>query len=618
MRSYGHHNKHKNLNIFRNGGKTMQQRQNIKRLSLLLAITLVISLIDLLFSNEQISAYAKYDKGAVHISGQENNQPFAEATVYDSHIVFDGVHHKLYYPVYKMNDEHYVALPDLQALLNLDITLTGDDASIYYPNGQVTLSYQDQTIINHLNQSIKKKQYIKYSGIIYLPASHIEESFGVDVRDLWTDQTKTVELLSKEEQTKETINQGIGKTIYVNGSVDTRAYAEPADGAYLGSYVIQDEFIQADMKTFNDLMGKQHASFFRYVGYGQPFPTEWVEEVKAQGGFPQIAFEPNGGLNQVQDDHYLRSFAWAAREAGVPILLRYASEMNGTWTAYSGDPELYIEKWQLLHDVFEAEAPNVMMLWNVFTMPEATIDMYYPGDDYVDYVGVNIYNVFYHNNRLSDQSDYEDPLRLLDYVYNRFSHKKPIVIGEFGATNYTVTDNQNHINFAIEKIRRMYKHLPVLYPRVKFIYYFDVNNLVNAPEGRKINNYAITENPYITEAYREFTTNNAWYLTQATSSSDLSETYSYRDYLFYDRGKLFVDQAFFTDYLNMTVERKQNHYVVTYQGQPVTVQSSKLTINKPAFFGKRQLIGLPVEEILTFFNIDYTESDNALTIHLNH
>ena len=42
-------------------------------------------------------------------------------------------------------------------------------------------------------------------------------------------------------------------------------------------------------------------------------------------------------------------------------------EMNGDWTAYSGDPEKYIEKWRLVHDVMAEEAPNVMMVWTVFT-----------------------------------------------------------------------------------------------------------------------------------------------------------------------------------------------------------------------------------------------------------
>ncbi|GAE92424.1 hypothetical protein JCM21714_1423 [Gracilibacillus boraciitolerans JCM 21714] len=227
-----------------------------------------------------------------------------------------------------------------------------------------------------------------------------------------------------------------------------------------------------------------------------------------------------------------------------------------------------------------------MMLWNVFTMPEGTIDEYYPGDEYVDYVGVNIYNVVYHNDKLNNRSDFEDPLRLLDYVYNKYSHKKPIVIGEFGATNYTVTDGLYHVEFAREKIRRMYKYLPILYPRVKFIYYFDVNNLVNAPEGRKINNYAITENPIITNAYKEYVTNNNEYLSSyVEASSSANETFSYRDFMFYFNGELYVDHTFFSDYLDMKLDENRNTFEITSNDQTYellvkTIQSIRQRFSK--------------------------------------
>ncbi len=278
---------------------------------------------------------------------------------------------------------------------------------------------------------------------------------------------------------------------------------EPKEGAYLGAYVYQDTLINGSMHEFNRLTGKKHASFFLYVGYGQDFPQKWVEQVKQAGAIPHISWEPNNGLDEVKDDTYLREFAKKAREAGVPIFLRFASEMNGTWAAYSGDPQKYIEKWRLVHDVMEEEAPNVIMVWTVFTFPQATIKEYYPGDEYVDWVGINIYNVVYHNNNKNFSAWHEDPLELLDYVYDNYSHKKPIQISEFGATHYTTTDGKYYEDFAIDKISRMYNGLKTKYPRVKSIFYFNVNNLINAPKGRRINNYALTDNENILKTYSE-------------------------------------------------------------------------------------------------------------------
>ncbi len=283
---------------------------------------------------------------------------------------------------------------------------------------------------------------------------------------------------------------------------------EPKEGTYLGAYVYQDTLINGKMQKFNELIGKKHASFFLYAGYGHSFPQDWIDQVKAVGAAAHVALEPNQGLDKVQDDQYLREYARKLKETEIPIFLRFASEMNGAWTVYGGNPQKYIEKWRLIHNVMEEEAPNVMMVWTVFTFPQSTIQKFYPGDEYVDWVGVNIYNVIYHNNNINFLAAHEDPLKLLDYVYNTYSDRKPIQISEYGATHYTITDNKYYEDFAISKISRMYNGIRTKYPRVKSIFYFNVNNLVNAPEGRRINNYALTDNKNILKTYSNLINNN--------------------------------------------------------------------------------------------------------------
>jgi len=276
---------------------------------------------------------------------------------------------------------------------------------------------------------------------------------------------------------------------------------EPVQGTYLGAYVLQDTLINGSMSEFNRLTGKKHASFFLYSGYGHQFPQQWFDDVEEAGAVPHLAWEPNRGLDEIKDNAYLRDFAKKLSSTGVPVFLRFASEMNGTWAPYSGNPKEYIEKWRLVHDVMAEEAPNVIMVWTVFTFPTATVTDYYPGDDYVDWVGVNIYNVIYHNNDINSPAAHEDPLELLDFVYNTFSRKKPIQISEFGVTHYTITDSKHYQSFAIDKLSRMYTGIRSKYPRVKSIFYFDVNNLINAPIDRRINNYALTDNMDILSNY---------------------------------------------------------------------------------------------------------------------
>ena len=412
---------------------------------------------------------------------------------------------------------------------------------------------------------------------------------------------------------------GTGKAVQSNYTLAVeRPYSgakfEPAEGAYASAYILQDEYIKADMGTFNDMTGKQHASFFKYVGYGQPFPTKWVEEVKSSGAVPHIAFEPNDGLDQVQDDAYLRQWAKDAKASGVPIFLRYAREMNGTWTQYSGHSEQYIEKWRLVYQVMKEEAPNVAMVWTVFTFPESTIMKFYPGDDYVDWVGVNVYNVVYHNDNIQQKSDQEDPLELLEYVYDNFSYKKPIQISEFGATHYTVTDDSDYPEWAADKIKRLYANLPTLFPRVKSIYYFDVNNLVNAPEGRKVNDYSITDDQTVLNAYKE-AVSSSYYLSNVVEDDQISsDRFTFNGFQFMQNGKLYVDLSFYSNYLDLQATQSGDSVMLS-DGE----KSYKFTLNKQNIkrktLGDTHLInGLPVREVAIKFGYQLSFSGTMIIL----
>lgn len=277
---------------------------------------------------------------------------------------------------------------------------------------------------------------------------------------------------------------------------------EPATGCYLGAFVMRDENINRSMEAWEQTVAKGHASYLRYVGYGQPFPTEWVKEVRRLGAVPNLAFEPNDGLKVVADGPYLRGFAQAAKASGGPVFLRWASEMNGTWTAYSGNPKLYRTKFRLVARVFRQEAPNVAMVWTPYCQPVRPIPDYYPGDDAVDWVGVNIYSVHHHNGRLDNPAAHEDPTALLKPVYDRYAGRKPIQISEYAATHFCKACSQSMPEFAVAKMRRLYASLPQRFPRVKMVYWFSWDTLeADAAE----NNYAVTGNSLVLQTYRQLT-----------------------------------------------------------------------------------------------------------------
>ena len=294
----------------------------------------------------------------------------------------------------------------------------------------------------------------------------------------------------------------------------TGAKFEPLYGCYLGGYVEADERLnsQADPQghplaseeAFNALSQKKLATYFQYCHYGSENFPRWAKELSRRGMAPHIALEPNDGLDAVKDDFYLEHFARDAAACGGPVFLRFAAEMNGDWTNYHNDPHQYRLKFRLVHDVMAQLAPNVAMIWCPNASPEYNIDEYYPGDDVVDWVGINFYSVLHHDNDRYQPASFENPADMLNYVYQRYGSRKPIAICEYGASHREALDPAvDRSDVACAKIAQLFAALPRQYPRVKLIDIFDCDNISHARAGRQLNDYSITNSPPVLEAFRK-------------------------------------------------------------------------------------------------------------------
>ncbi len=293
--------------------------------------------------------------------------------------------------------------------------------------------------------------------------------------------------------------------------LDTRARLEPPVGAYLGAFIDRDDAISryfldenfqrhARAEDWTRLVGKSHATYFMYLKYGNKFPHAWVNHLKKSGAIPHIAWEPQS-LNQVRDDNYLRNFARQARLANWPIFIRFASEMNGKWTPYHGNPSLYREKFRLVNRVLHEEAPLVATIWCVNNPPLGNIAQYYPGDDGCDWVGVNFYATPFYDNDLGRSARGDHILSLLDPVYKMFASRKPLAIGEFAAGHQSGFSARDESEFAIEKLSLLYGALPRLYPRVKMVNWFSMNTINHPKPQITRNNYALGANARVRRAY---------------------------------------------------------------------------------------------------------------------
>ncbi len=294
----------------------------------------------------------------------------------------------------------------------------------------------------------------------------------------------------------------------------TGAPLEPRRGCYLGAFIDRDDALATRFAgdnwqnhrlphEFEARLKRRHATVFTYVKWGN-FPREWLLMCKREGVIPHIAWEPRD-LNEVQNDAYLRSCAQFLRELDYPVFVRFAGEMNGDWTPYSGNPALYRDKFRLVNRVLHLYAAKVATIWCVNAVPVGNIDAYYPGEGGCDWVGVNFYSTPFADNDRSREAFRESPLALLEPIYRRFSARKPIAICEYAASHQSAVDGVVRTGFATEKMALLYGALPLLYPRVKMINWFSTNNLLHARAGRQLNNYRLTQYPEIEKAYRQLT-----------------------------------------------------------------------------------------------------------------
>ena len=283
---------------------------------------------------------------------------------------------------------------------------------------------------------------------------------------------------------------------------------EPENGCYLGAFIDRDDKVRrfmmgsqthGDVDDFQRLTGRQHASYFMYRAYGEPFPMEWARYLKARKAIVHLAWEPRD-LTKVQDDEYLKGFIDAMVAFDHPIMLRFASEMNGEWTPYHGEPKRYVEAFRLIHKATR-RAPKVALMWCPNTIPRDGIEAYYPGDEAVDWVGVNFYSVPFLDNDRARPGERIHPGDHLKAVYDRYSHRKPIAIGEWAASHQSSVTSESMVGFAKTKISQLYATLPTRYPRVKMVNWYSSNNLRHASPARQLNNYQVTDPQDLLEHY---------------------------------------------------------------------------------------------------------------------
>jgi len=210
----------------------------------------------------------------------------------------------------------------------------------------------------------------------------------------------------------------------------------PDTGAYTGAYVDfgegEDDVTFDAIAAFEQMTGKHLAivAFGNFWGE-QAFPAQTMDIVAGYGAIPLIFWSPwdrpymerqgpdRFNLTDIlagKWDAYIDQWADAARAYGKPILVSWGLEMNGSWFPWSGvlygggrisgekdgkplyaGPELFKQAYRHVVDRVRARRA-VNILWgfhannaNLPDEPWNRMASYYPGPDYVDWLGLSVY-----------------------------------------------------------------------------------------------------------------------------------------------------------------------------------------------------------------------------------
>ena len=169
-----------------------------------------------------------------------------------------------------------------------------------------------------------------------------------------------------------------------------------------------------EYRAVADAVGVQPSVVLWFVDFSSPPPIAQLDAVRGWGADPVITWEP---WRWVADGEYDRSafpmeqiaagvhddylYRWADELAawGDTVYLRFAHEANGDWYPWSPaggtPPQTYVDAWRHVHDLFAVKGVhNVRWVWtvNVPHPGSSPVAPLYPGDDYVDVVGVDGYN----------------------------------------------------------------------------------------------------------------------------------------------------------------------------------------------------------------------------------
>ncbi len=268
------------------------------------------------------------------------------------------------------------------------------------------------------------------------------------------------------------------------------------DKIYFGAFPdfggTEENITAQSIQEFESIAGKKilWACFSNNWWHGIHYPKTEIHTIADTGTIPYVRLmprsddlpghpEPKYTLQKIINgvfDKELTQWAEDAKADGIPIIADFALEMNGDWFPWSGifnggattdqygdpaypdGPERHRDAYRHIIKLFRSVGVTHitwMFHYNYTTLPYEAWNKphyYYPGDDYIDWVGFSLYGA-----QTIDEpwKGLEFSTILKDYAddFAAIKTKNPIALLEFGVTDGHPDGNKSvWLNDAFETI----------------------------------------------------------------------------------------------------------------------------------------------------------------------
>lgn len=234
------------------------------------------------------------------------------------------------------------------------------------------------------------------------------------------------------------------------------------------------------------MVGRKPDIVMDYSNITEPLLTKTeVTNLSTRGETPLVSWQlyqsgyggPTIPLSQIAAGAYDANLRQAAAEAkAMPfkeILIRVGHEMNGNWYGWSGDPSAFVSAWRHIVTVFRNEGvTNVKWVWSAnVNNGSYPFKAYFPGDEYVDYTGLDGYNW---GTAGVGVNRWESLAQVFSSSYEELTQlsSKPVILTEVGASE-AGGDKAAWIR------EGFLKTIPQKFPRVNAVVWFDRNQEEN-------------------------------------------------------------------------------------------------------------------------------------------